>query len=147
MRSLAKAPVQPSSGATWHFQVKTTSAEVTGTPSRAIAPKANRLLSQVGLASKAGAAGAELSGGEQQRVAIARALVSEPVVLLADEPTGNLDERATRGIVDLFFDLNAMGMSVLMATHDLELVRAHPQIRVLELDQGRLVYDSKAEAE
>ena len=119
--------------------------EVTGTPPKAIGPKSNRLLSQVGLAAKAGAPVNELSGGEQQRVAIARALVSEPVVLLADEPTGNLDERATRGIVDLFFELNAMGMSVLMATHDLELVRAHPNVRVLELDQGRLVFDSHGE--
>lgn len=121
--------------------------EVTGTPRKAIGPKANRLLSQVGLAAKAGQSVSELSGGEQQRVAVARALVAEPVVLLADEPTGNLDERATRGIVDLFFDLNAMGMAVVMATHDLELVRAHPQIRVLELDQGRLVYDSAGEVE
>ena len=64
------------------------------------------------------------------------------MVLLADEPTGNLDERATRGILDLFFEINAMGMAVLMATHDLELVRSYPDIRVLELDQGRLVYDS-----
>ena len=121
--------------------------EVTGTPRKAIGPKANRLLSQVGLAAKAGQSVSELSGGEQQRVAVARALVAEPVVLLADEPTGNLDERATRGIVDLFFDLNAMGMAVVMATHDLELVRAHPQIRVLELDQGRLVYDSAGDVE
>jgi cell division transport system ATP-binding protein len=63
-------------------------------------------------------------------------------VLLADEPTGNLDERATRGIVELFWDINAKGMAVLMATHDLELVRRYSQARVLELDQGRLVFDS-----
>ena len=104
---------------------------------------AHRLLSQVGLATKAGALVHELSGGEQQRVAIARALANEPLVLLADEPTGNLDERATRGVMDLFWDINARGMTVLLATHDLELVRSHPQARVLELDQGRLVYDSE----
>ncbi len=121
--------------------------EVTGTHRKLIGPKANRLLSQVGLAAKAGQSVGELSGGEQQRVAVARALVAEPVVLLADEPTGNLDERATRGIIDLFFDLNAMGMAVVMATHDLELVRSHPQVRVLELDQGRLVFDSAGEVE
>jgi cell division transport system ATP-binding protein len=118
--------------------------EVTGTPPKAIRPRAQRLLSQVGLAPKAGALTNELSGGEQQRVAVARALANEPVILLADEPTGNLDDRATRGIMDLFWELNAMGMLVLMATHDLELVKRYPTARVLELDQGRLVYDSFA---
>jgi cell division transport system ATP-binding protein len=116
--------------------------EVTGTPSSAIHGKALRLLSKVGLASRTTSPVHELSGGEQQRVAIARALANEPVVLLADEPTGNLDERATRGILELFWEINASGMAVLMATHDLELVRSYPRARVLELAQGRLVYDS-----
>lgn len=116
--------------------------EVTGTPPKAIQSKANRLLSQVGLSPKAGALVEELSGGERQRVAIARALANDPYVLLADEPTGNLDERATRGILDLFWDINAKGMAVLMATHDLELVRRYPHARLFELDQGKLVYDS-----
>jgi cell division transport system ATP-binding protein len=119
--------------------------EVTGTPRSAIVPAAQRLLAQVGLAPKAGAYVNELSGGEQQRVAIARALASEPFVLLADEPTGNLDDRATRGVMELFWDINAKGMAVLMATHDLELIKRHPQARVFELDQGRLVYDSAPE--
>jgi len=119
--------------------------EVTGTARRAIVPAAQRLLAQVGLAPKAGAYVNELSGGEQQRVAIARALASEPFVLLADEPTGNLDDRATRGVMELFWDINAKGMAVLMATHDLELIKRHPQARVFELDQGRLVYDSAPE--
>ena len=118
--------------------------EVTDTNRKQIRPRAQRLLSQVGLAPKAGSPIHELSGGEQQRVAIARALASEPLLLLADEPTGNLDDRATRGIMDLFWEINAMGMAVLMATHDLELVRRYPSARVLELDQGRLVYDSHA---
>jgi cell division transport system ATP-binding protein len=116
--------------------------EVTGVPRKDIGPRAQRLLSQVGLSAKSGALVNELSGGEQQRVAVARSLANDPFVLLADEPTGNLDDRATRGIVDLFWDINAKGMAVLMATHDLELVRRYPQARVLELDNGRLVYDS-----
>jgi len=117
--------------------------EVTGTPKKEIRPRAQRLLSQVGLSAKLGSQPHELSGGEQQRVAIARALASSPLVLLADEPTGNLDERATRGILKLFWEINATGMVVLMATHDLELIRSYPGARVLELDEGRLVYDSR----
>ena len=116
--------------------------EVTGTPARAIKSKAQRLLTQVGLSQQAGALVNELSGGEQQRVAIARSLANDPFVLLADEPTGNLDDRATRGIMELFWDINAKGMAVLMATHDLELLRRHPHARVFELDEGRLVFDS-----
>jgi cell division transport system ATP-binding protein len=118
--------------------------EVTGRRPSAIVPLAQRLLAQVGLAPKAGALVHELSGGEQQRVAIARALANEPFVLLADEPTGNLDKRATHGVMELFRDINARGMAVVMATHDLELVRSYPHVRVLELDQGRLVFDSAA---
>ena len=116
--------------------------KVTGTPRRKIAPRVQKLLSQVGLASRAGSFPTELSGGEQQRVAIARALATEPVVLLADEPTGNLDERAKNGVLDLFRAINAAGTAVLMATHDSELIRRHPKIRVLELEHGSLVYDS-----
>ncbi len=116
--------------------------EVTGSPPKAITPKAQRLLSQVGLASKSERPVEQLSGGERQRVAIARALATEPLVLLADEPTGNLDERATRGVMDLIWEINALGMAVVMATHDLELVRRYASARVMELDQGRLVYDS-----
>jgi cell division transport system ATP-binding protein len=115
--------------------------EVTGAPQSAIGPKVSRLLAQVGLASKATAMPRELSGGEQQRVAIARALVNDPVVLIADEPTGNLDERATRGIFQLLRDINASGTAVVMATHDLELIR-RAECRTIELNHGQIVYDS-----
>ena len=115
--------------------------EVTGAPYGSVGPRVSRALTQVGLASKAQAYPPELSGGEQQRVAIARALVNDPVVLLADEPTGNLDERATRGVVQLLRDINASGTAVVMATHDLDLVRQTPY-RVIELQEGAVVYDS-----
>ncbi|MBX3173224.1 MAG: cell division ATP-binding protein FtsE [Gemmatimonadaceae bacterium] len=118
--------------------------EVTGTPANAIPQKVARALTQVGLASKAQAMPHELSGGEQQRVAIARALVNDPVVLLADEPTGNLDERASRGIFQLLREINQSGTAVLMATHDLDLVRT-AGYRTLEMNKGRLVFDSASD--
>jgi cell division transport system ATP-binding protein len=119
--------------------------EVIGTRRDQIAPRAHRALSQVGLSSKLKAFPRELSGGEQQRVAIARALVNDPFVLIADEPTGNLDERATRSVFQLLRDINASGTAVLMATHDLELVR-RTDYRTIELDHGRIVYDSAENA-
>jgi cell division transport system ATP-binding protein len=115
--------------------------EVTGAKRNVIQTKVMRVLAQVGLAAKAAQYPHELSGGEQQRVAIARALVNDPLVILADEPTGNLDERATRGIVQLLRDINAMGTAVLMATHDLDIVRGAPY-RTIELQDGAIVYDS-----
>ncbi len=118
--------------------------EVTGAKRSVIAPKVMRVLAQVGLTAKAHQYSNELSGGEQQRVAIARALVNDPFVLLADEPTGNLDERATRGVFRLLRDINANGTAVLVATHDLDLVR-HANYRTLELQEGALVFDSKVD--
>src|SRR3954469_21591880 len=115
--------------------------EVTGTPRGAIPAKVNRVLSQVGLSAKAKAYPAELSGGEQQRVAIARALVNDPFLLIADEPTGNLDEKSTRGVFQLLKDISTAGTAVLMATHDLDLVRKS-NYRNIELDHGRIVADS-----
>jgi cell division transport system ATP-binding protein len=119
--------------------------EVTGAPASAIGPKVSRLLGQVGLASKATSLPRELSGGEQQRVAIARALANDPVVLIADEPTGNLDERATRGIFQLLRDINASGTAVIMATHDLELIR-RAECRTIEMNHGAIVFDSAEQA-
>ena len=115
--------------------------EVIGTPRANIPGKVARALTQVGLASKATALPRELSGGEQQRVAFARALVNDPFVLIADEPTGNLDERATRGIFQLLREINASGTAVLMATHDLALVRS-TDYRCIELNHGEIVFDS-----
>ena len=119
--------------------------EVTGARPSVIRSKVGRLLAHVGLASKSEALPSELSGGEQQRIAIARALAHDPLVLLADEPTGNLDERATAGVFDLIRNINASGTAVLFATHDLELVRRHPELRVIELDHGTIVFDSAAD--
>lgn len=115
--------------------------EVTGAPKNTIPARVARVMNQVGLASKATQLPRQLSGGEQQRVAIARALVNEPYFILADEPTGNLDERATRGVFQLLKDINAGGTSVIMATHDLEMVRS-TDFRTVELNHGRIVFDS-----
>jgi putative ABC transport system ATP-binding protein len=104
-------------------------------------PRARTLLDEVGLSARGHHYPSQLSGGEQQRVAIARALANDPLILLADEPTGNLDEWSSQGVFDLFTEINASGMTVMMATHNLDLVRAHPQYRVLELSHGELVYD------
>jgi len=119
--------------------------EVTGTPKATIPAKVSRVLNQVGLASKASHLPHQLSGGEQQRVAIARALVNDPYFILADEPTGNLDERATKGVFQLLKDINAAGTSVIMATHDLEMVRS-TEFRTIELNHGRVVFDSAEKA-
>jgi cell division transport system ATP-binding protein len=115
--------------------------EVTGARADTIPARVMRVLTQVGLAAKARAYPRELSGGEQQRVAIARALVNDPPVLLGDEPTGNLDERATRGVFQLLREINAGGTLVVMATHDLDLVR-QTQYRTIELRDGGIVFDS-----
>ena len=115
--------------------------EVIGAPTGVIGGKVNRVLTQVGLASKGRAFPRELSGGEQQRVAIARALVNDPFALVADEPTGNLDDRATRGIFQLLRAINASGTAIIMATHNLELIRRQ-EYRTIEMARGQIVYDS-----
>ena len=111
---------------------------VTGTPLREIRRKVTRALGQVGLGHKRNSYPGQLSGGEQQRVALARALVNDPVLLLADEPTGNLDQKVGEGIVDLFRKVNRQGTSVLMATHNLGLIERLPARRC-HLDGGRLI--------
>jgi cell division transport system ATP-binding protein len=118
--------------------------EVTGARRDTIPARVMRVLTQVGLAAKARAYPRELSGGEQQRVAIARALVNDPAILVADEPTGNLDERATRGVFQLLREINTSGTIVVMATHDLDLVR-QTSYRTIEMREGAVVYDSAAD--
>ena len=118
--------------------------EATGARADTIPARVMRVLTQVGLAGKARAYPRELSGGEQQRVAIARALVNDPAILVADEPTGNLDERATRGVFQLLREINTSGTIVVMATHDLDLVR-QTTYRTIEMREGAVVYDSAAD--
>ena len=100
-----------------------------------------QVLKWVGLQHRHNAYPLELSGGEQQRVAIARALVNEPHIMLADEPTGNLDPDLSLEIMNLFRDINASGTTVLVATHDRELIKWVGR-RVIQLDHGQLAGES-----
>ena len=109
---------------------------VLGVPVEQQRRRTYQVLKWVGLQHRAMAYPPELSGGEQQRIAIARALVNEPQVVLADEPTGNLDPDLSLEIMDLFRDINASGTTVVVATHDRALI-AHVGRRVLHLEQGR----------
>ena len=112
--------------------------EVTGTHRQVVKRRTLSLLAEVDLIHKRGAYPSALSGGERQRVAIARALANEPFVLLADEPTANLDPEAADCVMGMLADVNARGTAVIMATHDTALVARHPR-RVLRLMDGRLV--------
>ncbi|MBX6372354.1 MAG: ATP-binding cassette domain-containing protein, partial [Acidothermus sp.] len=114
--------------------------EVIGRPRHQIARVVPEVLELVGLADKADRLPSELSGGEQQRVAIARAFVNRPMVLLADEPTGNLDPATSVGIMKLLDRINRTGTTVIMATHDAQIVDSMRR-RVIELDGGHLVRD------
>lgn len=111
---------------------------VTGTKGPEVKRRTLALLSQVDLLHKRDERPTSLSGGEQQRVAIARALINEPYVLLADEPTANLDRESTERVMEILNDVNARGTSILMATHDIGLVERHP-LRTLSLERGSLV--------
>ncbi|MEW6333877.1 MAG: ABC transporter ATP-binding protein [Thermodesulfobacteriota bacterium] len=104
---------------------------------------ADDALRRVGLASKAGRLPGQISGGEQERVAIARALVNRPPILLADEPTGNLDTKTTREIMDLLKALNSDGMTIIMVTHNPECAKYAG--RILRLSDGLLVPDHRDE--
>ncbi len=115
--------------------------QVIGAPQKRLAPDVARALDIVGLAHRADAHPHELSGGEQQRVAIARAIVNDPSILLADEPTGNLDPQTGWEIVQVLRRINERGTTVLMATHDRTIVDALKQ-RVVRLANGRIVSDA-----
>ncbi|EKF9175210.1 cell division ATP-binding protein FtsE [Vibrio cholerae] len=95
-------------------------------------------LDKTGLLDKARCLPSQLSGGEQQRVGIARAVVNRPTLLLADEPTGNLDPELSSRVLRLFEEFNRAGVTILLATHDIHLVNSCPQYRHLELNQGFL---------
>jgi cell division transport system ATP-binding protein len=110
--------------------------EVVGLPSRLIRTRVGEALERVGLAGRGGDRAQVLSGGEQQRVAVARAIVSEPALILADEPTGNLDPQLAIDILGLFEDIHDSGTTVLFATHDRTLLDVRPR-RIVVLDEGK----------
>ena len=116
--------------------------EVLHRPSRQIRKQVPQILSLVGISDKADKYPHELAGGEQQRVAIARAIVNNPQVLIADEPTGNLDPMTAWGIMDLLDQINMRGTTVLMVTHAKEIVNRMDK-RIIAIDKGRVIHDSK----
>ena len=116
--------------------------KVVGEPNSHIRKKVPLMLSMVGLAAKYRSFPRQLSGGEQQRVAIARALINEPDILLADEPTGNLDNNNAWEIMKLLEEINAKGTTVLVETHNLEIVKVMKK-RVITVKKGTIVSDSK----
>nr|WP_277999031.1 cell division ATP-binding protein FtsE [Moorella sulfitireducens] len=111
-------------------------------PPREIKPRVEKALERVGLGSKARMFPHQLSGGEQQRAAIARAIVNNPRILVADEPTGNLDPSTSREIMKLLEEINYQGTTVIMATHAWDIVNSMRK-RVIALQQGRLVRDDR----
>ena len=117
--------------------------KVIGEPTRSIKKKVPTFLSMVGLAAKYRSYPKELSGGEQQRVAIARALINDPSILLADEPTGNLDNNNAWEIMKLLEEVNNRGTTVIVVTHNMEIVKVMKK-RVITVQKGVIVSDSKA---
>lgn len=116
--------------------------EVMGVPSREIEERVTDVLKTVGIWRRRNLTPQQLSGGEQQRLAIARAVVNEPSLIIADEPTGNLDNHTADEIMQLLLDINAAGTTVLMATHNQFLVNTYRH-RVVEIKRGRIVRDEK----
>lgn len=115
---------------------------IVGTPTKSIKKRVPYILGLVDLQDKAKCMPAELSGGEQQRVGLARALVNNPSLIIADEPTGNIDPALSFEIVDLLSEINLRGTTILMVTHEHSLVK-HFQKRIVEINDGRIVADTK----
>lgn len=114
-----------------------------GVPKKDRKSKAGAVLDKIGLSARLVHRPAELSGGEQQRVAIARALINDPQILLADEPTGNLDSRTSREIVGLLAELNrSRGLTVILVTHEEDLARNHAD-RLVRLQDGQVQAEEK----
>lgn len=114
--------------------------EILGVPEEEVEPRVRQTLTLVELADKMQHYPDELSGGEQQRVSIARALVTEPRILLADEPTGNLDPKTSKEIFRLLYRINKRGTTVVLSTHDQHIVEKF-RFRILRMEQGKLVLD------
>ena len=112
------------------------------TPYRKIKRRVMNVLDLVGLRNRANSHPNELSGGEQQRVAIARAIVNDPLLVIADEPTGNLDPETSMEIMDIFSEINESGTTIVMATHDKEIVDAMGK-RVIAIEKGKIVRDER----
>jgi len=115
---------------------------VIGVKPKYIKPKVMEVLHKVGIAEKHSKYPSELSGGECQRVGIARAIVNKPSIIIADECTGNLDIDNSIGILNLLNDINLEGITVIMATHDIEILKLFPK-RVIEIQKGKIVKDTK----
>ena len=98
-----------------------------------------QVLRNIGMEKKAAAMPLTLSGGEQQRVAVARAVVGEPSIILADEPTGSLDSTSARAILDFLAEYHKKGVTILIASHDLHLMKNTIQGRIIELNDGRMI--------
>lgn len=114
--------------------------EVIGAPRREIMVRVNQVLDLVGIRAKGRSYPTQLSGGEQQRVAIARAIVNQPLLVIADEPTGNLDPETSQEIMQLFEKINESGTTILMVTHDRPVVDAMKK-RVIEIRKGQIIRD------
>ncbi|RJR24363.1 cell division ATP-binding protein FtsE [Candidatus Microgenomates bacterium] len=116
--------------------------EIIKTPAKEIGEKVQKILELVGLEERKSLFPAQLSGGELQRVSLARAVITAPEILLADEPTGNLDPKTSKEMIRLFKEINEKGTTILMATHNNEIVDSF-KARVIELEKGKVARDEK----